>query len=125
MRTSDLIDGATSTLRARIRAKTVRPGRGYWFDRRACWAWTGATKTKRGGVRPAVQIGRRGSRVVTVARLLLCLQDGVPLAERSGLEAGHTCHHYWCVNPRHLEWQTRLENEREKVDRQAYEKWAE
>jgi hypothetical protein len=121
MRTVNLILGATSTLRRRIRAKTERAGRN------ACWRWTGATARKRDGAkRPKIQIGGVGSRVVTVARLLLCLRDGVRLAERDAakLEAGHSCYNFWCVNPRHLTWQTRIENENAKHEYDSFEDFA-
>lgn len=52
MRTVDLIIGATSTLRARIRSKTVRG------TRRQCWRWTGATARKRDGARRPKQLKR-------------------------------------------------------------------
>jgi hypothetical protein len=117
-RTARLIAGATSTLRQRIFAKIVRlPGRN------ACWQWTGGTARKRDGAkRPKIQVGGRGSRTILVARVLLCLRDGVPLAERDAakLEAGHVCHRHWCVNPRHLEWQTRIENEHAKQEYDDY-----
>lgn len=121
MRTVDLIIGATSTLRARIRSKTVRG------TRRQCWHWIGATARKRDGARrPKIQVGGRGSRTVLIARLLLCLRDSVPLAERDAakLEAGHTCHHFWCVNPWHLVWQTRHENEEAKHEYDDYNEFA-
>jgi hypothetical protein len=115
MRVAQLIVGATSTLRRRMRAKTVRP------SRRGCWSWTGATSKKRDGARrPAIQVGGRGSRVVLVARLALALKDGVPLERRVGVEAGHRCHQHWCVNPAHLEWQTRGENEDAKQEYDDY-----
>jgi hypothetical protein len=103
------LPGASPSLLARIRAKIERvPGS-------TCLRWTGGTARKRDGAkRPKIQIGGRGSRFVVVARLLLVLRDGVPFVLRDGLEAGHTCHHYWCVNWRHLKWCTRTENEADK-----------
>jgi hypothetical protein len=121
MRIGQLICGATSTLRKRIASKTIRNGRN------GCWRWTGGTAQKRdGSKRPKIQVGGRGSRTVTVARLLLALRDRVPLVLRDDakLEAGHTCHHFWCVNPRHLEWQTRTENEHAKQEFNDYEDFA-
>lgn len=111
-RTVDLIAGATSTLRARIAARTVREG-----GKMGCWRWTGGTSRKRDGARRGkVQVGGRGTRVITVARVLLVLKDRVPLVERDSarLEAGHRCGHFWCVNPRHLHWIDRSGNEAEK-----------
>ncbi len=52
--------------------------------------------------------------VINVARILLALADRVPLSERRELHAGHVCGNYWCVNVRHLRWQTASENERMK-----------
>lgn len=107
---SSLIHGATATLPARLASKMQARDDG-------CIAWTGATALKRDGVRrPTIQVGGRGSLVTHVARIVLVLSDGVPLIERlnKGLEAGHKCGHYWCVNPEHLIWQTRTENEASK-----------
>jgi len=121
MTTAELIPGATGSLRRRIYAKIIRP------SRRACWRWTGATARKRDGAkRPKVRAGGRGSRTILVARVLLALRDRVPLWRREleRLEAGHTCHNYWCVNPRHLQWQTRIENEQAKQEFDAYTDFA-
>lgn len=123
MRLADLIPGASVTLPARITVKVVELCAGAC----GCHAWTGATAQKRDGVRrPKVRVGGRGSRVVLVARLVLVLKDRVPLWRREleRLEAGHTCGHFWCVNPEHLTWQTRIENEREKQERDDYEDFA-
>lgn len=118
----ELIPGATSTLRRRISVKIVRTG-----GRRACWSWLGGTARHRGGRRPKIQIGGRGSRTMTVARLLLVLRDRVPLISREleKLEAGHRCHHYWCVNTAHLEWSTRIDNEHAKYEFDARESFVE
>lgn len=119
---ASLIPGATSTLRRRIYAKIERGA-----TRDACCYWRGKTVIKRDRVRRgAIGVGGRGSRTVSVARLLLVLRDRVPLVARDAarLEAGHTCHHYWCVNVRHLKWVTRLQNEREKSDARRYAAFA-
>ena len=77
-----------------------------------CIFWTGATsKKRRGQRRPYIQIGRRGSPVVNVARLVCYWFHGEP---PDGYEAGHTCpqgEQCLCINPDHLAWQTREENE--------------
>lgn len=116
-----LIPGATSTLRRRIYTKIIRG------KRNECWRWSGKTVRKRGGVRAAIQVGGRGSRTISVTRLLLVLRDRVPLPEREsdGLEGGHRCAHYWCVNQRHLCWQTRGENEAAKAEYDAFEDFSE
>jgi hypothetical protein len=102
----DLIIGATSTLRARLWAKIVKR------KRRQCWQWSGSTSLKRGGARrPKMRVGGKRSRTIVVARILLSLKDRVPLHLRDGLEAGHRCGNFWCVNPSHLEWVGRFENE--------------
>jgi hypothetical protein len=109
MSRTELIAGATPTLRARLWAKIVKR------KRRQCWTWRGATCRKRGGARrPKLQVGGRGSRTIVVARILLAFKDRVPLEQRAGLEAGHRCGHFWCVNPHHLEWVGRAENEEAK-----------
>lgn len=121
----DVIPGATPTLRRRISAKTIRS------TRSKCWTWSGTFRKHRTGTRPCIHIGGRGSGNKTVARILLALRDRVCLAERAELEAGHLCGNHWCVNPRHLVWQTRSENERMKAyhrseqrDRDAYRSFA-
>lgn len=47
-----------------------------------------------------------------------------PERDAAKLEAGHTCHHYWCVNERHLTWQTRVENEESKQEFDDYSDFA-
>lgn len=77
-----------------------------------CWLWTGAYSLKNRGERPVIQLGGRGTRVVLVTRLLLTWYSGPPPTDQH--EAGHTCPHgenSRCVNPGHLAWMTRQENE--------------
>jgi hypothetical protein len=79
-----------------------------------CWAWAGATtagrvRTTRYGY---IQVGPRGSAVARVHRLMLIWTKGEPLIP--GLEARHLCGYSLCVNPVHLEWGTRRENEQDK-----------
>lgn len=103
------IEQGSRTLLGRIVAKLVEdPVTG-------CWNWTGAFSLKRRGMRPVIQLGGRGTRVVLVARLLLTWYAGPPPTDQH--EAGHTCPHgenSRCVNPGHLAWQTRIENEQQK-----------
>jgi hypothetical protein len=78
-----------------------------------CWNWIGAfSKKSRGTDRPVIQEAGRGSRILQVARVVLTFYKGpAPSPEH---EAGHTCpggENSRCVNPRHLEWMTRVENE--------------
>lgn len=78
-----------------------------------CWLWGGALSKKRNGLRPVVRLAGGGSRVVLVARLMLSLYRGDPPSELH--EAGHTCPYgeqSACINPEHLDWMTREENER-------------
>lgn len=83
-----------------------------------CWNWTGAKsqKRRRGGrqlFRPVIQLAGRGSRVVNVARLVCEWFQGP--APNALYEAGHTCpdgENELCINPDHLRWMTRDENER-------------
>jgi hypothetical protein len=119
MRDIDVIAGATSTLRRRLFDRII--GRG----KDVCWIWTGGFARKRRSRRPKVQVGGRGSRTISVARVILALRDRVPLIERDRdkLEAGHTCHNEECVNWWHLDWQTREENECAKRDRDAFERF--
>ena len=71
-----------------------------------------------------MRAGGKGSRWLTVARVLLTLRDRVPLDLRDGLEAGHECHHAWCVNVRHLRWQTHSENLLHRRERDDYERFS-
>lgn len=62
-----------------------------------------------------IQLARRKSRVVRVARLVLEWAAGPPPTNLH--EAGHTCpkgENEICVNPEHLRWMTRDENEAHK-----------
>ncbi len=80
-----------------------------------CHVWRGAMSAKRNGRRPVIQEGRRGSKVISVARWV-CEQKHGP-APSPEHEAAHTCPHGEredCVNPDHLVWMTRTENERSK-----------
>ncbi len=109
---AEVIPGSNGTLRARIRAKTRRR------HRDACWEWTGQYRQHRGAKRPYIVVGGRGSKKITVARVVLALFDRVPLSVRveEGAEAGHQCHHAWCVNRRHLRWVSREVNEEQKEE---------
>lgn len=84
-----------------------------------CWLWTGATSRKRDGVlRPKMHYGDRAEmRTIAPARFILSICDGVPLTDRFALEACHTCHVVLCVNPQHLRWGTRAQNEHDKLQR--------
>lgn len=81
-----------------------------------CWRWRGALSQKRGGRhRPVIQLGKRGSKIVVVARLVCEWQHGPPPTPEH--EAGHTCPDgelSLCVSPHHLRWMTREENEQHK-----------
>lgn len=85
-------------------------------DTDACWLWTGATsKKRRGQRRPHIRQGRRGSPMLSVARQICEWYHG--LAPSDVHEAGHLCpngENCLCVNPRHLQWMTREENEQHK-----------
>jgi hypothetical protein len=124
---AELIKGASESLVGRILDKIAAPAADD-----ACWFWMGSyVRESDGKERPKIQVGGRGSRTVTVARLLLCLADGVPLVRRRRREAAHRCGHWWCVNPAHLRWATREENERDKfaanppaLNAEAAEAWA-
>lgn len=80
--------------------------------RTGCHIWKGAYSSKRRGLRPVIRVK---TRVVQVARLVLEWKAGPPPSPLH--EAGHTCPHgedSRCVNPDHLAWQTRTENEQHK-----------
>lgn len=82
-------------------------------DLNACFHWHGAMSQKRNGQqRPVIQEAGRGSRVLNAARVICALYQGP--APTPAHEAGHTCpggEQEDCVNPRHLVWMTRTENE--------------
>lgn len=88
----------------------------------ACWPWRGAKSHKRRGKRGVIQVGGRGSRVVSAARVALALVADGDYDKRDAhgqlLEVLHACgnggNHIDCVNPRHLRWGTRTENEQDK-----------
>lgn len=81
-----------------------------------CWIWLGAYSTKRQWQRrPVIQLGKLGTPIASVARTMLERSAGP--APSPDHEAGHTCpagENMKCVNPRHLRWMTRLENEQSK-----------
>lgn len=95
-----------------------RVARKVRVDPSGCHVWTGALSRKRRGLRPVIQEGRRGSAVISVARWV-CEQRNGP-APSFLHEAGHTCpagERDDCVNPDHLVWMTREENEQYKQRR--------
>jgi hypothetical protein len=94
----------TEAVAARILAK-VR------VDEHGCYIWTASTKPTHRGQRPQMYI-RAIKRCIRVARLVLEWKEGPPPSPLH--EAGHTCPHgeqELCVNPEHLTWMTREENE--------------
>lgn len=102
---------ARPSLWDRVAAKITFPD-----DLDACWGWTGALSHKRDDThRPVIQIGGRGGPIVPVARLICTWYHGLSPTEDHA--AGHTCpdyEHDTCLNPRHLRWMTKLENEAHK-----------
>lgn len=103
------IEEGTRTLLGRVVSKILED------ETTGCWNWLGAFIKSRRGARPVIQLGGRGTRVVLVARLLLTWYAGPPPTDQH--EAGHTCpygENSRCVNPGHLAWQTREENEAQK-----------
>lgn len=84
-----------------------------------CWLWKGAkTRRRRKGAMPHIRDDNgRGGKVLIATRVVLEWNKGpapTPLHE-----AGHTCpdgEESLCVNPAHLEWQTRTENEQWKQE---------
>jgi hypothetical protein len=96
---------AALPLAERVARKVVK-------DPSGCWLWTGALSLKRRGRRPVIQVGGRGTRVISVARWTCEQKNGPPPTPEH--EAGHTCpggERDDCVNPDHLTWMTRVENE--------------
>ena len=83
----------------------------------ACWRWLGGTARKRdGSLRPKVAQGPARGRTLSVARVILCMLDGSTLQSHAREEVRHVrCRNHWCINPRHLAWGTRTQNEGDKV----------
>lgn len=78
-----------------------------------CWNWIGvASKRRNKGRSPRFSLA---GKMVRAHRLSLSWHKGPPPTPKH--EAGHTCpdgENDLCVNPYHLEWMTRTENERSK-----------
>lgn len=88
------------------------------FDLTQCWIWTGAKSHKREGQKRPVIWTDAGTR--NAARIVCEWANGPPPTEKH--EAGHTCpqgEEEMCLNPKHLAWQTRVENERSKTQRRV------
>ncbi len=102
-----------------------------WVNpRTGCWIWRGAYSQKTGRWkagqtpdRPVIQLGGRGSPVVHVLRITLSLKDGVPLDDRAGIKACHTCDNFRCVNPDHGYWGTDQQNSDDRMARQPETFW--
>ena len=77
-----------------------------------CYIWTGYTTGTR-GARPNVRVGGRGGKNKYVARLVCEETYGPPF---DGAEAAHkgVCVGNLCVNPDHMYWATRSQNEMDK-----------
>lgn len=86
----------------------------------ACWRWTGAKSLKRNGKRGVIRVGGRQGRIVSAARVGLLLHIGLGFAAAPywTLEVCHNCGkgsgRVDCVNPKHLRFGTRVENEHDK-----------
>jgi hypothetical protein len=83
-----------------------------------CWPWRGARSRNRNSRRPVISLGPRrdGRRPVARVARLICEWANGP-APTPFHEAGHTCpngERSECVNPFHLAWMTRHENEQHK-----------
>lgn len=84
----------------------------HWYNMEACWPWTGALSKKRRGRRPNIKIAGKN---YNPARIV-CTNAHGP-APGPDFEVGHTCpngENALCMNPSHMRWMTRLENERSK-----------
>ncbi len=92
---------------------------GFPFDKTACWVWKAAYSQKVRGAwkappRPVISVC---GKILYTLRVMLSLLDGVPLDERDGLQACHTCDNPDCVNPYHAYWGTDADNRRDRATR--------
>lgn len=85
-----------------------------------CWGWVGAKSLKRNGKRGVIRVGGRQGRIVSAARVGLMLRLKLRFADPVWwtLEVCHRCGNGGgkvdCVNPKHLRFGTRVENEHDK-----------
>lgn len=79
-----------------------------------CWIWIGSKFNRRnGGQTGQIREAGRGTPRLRAHRVSLVWSQGPAPLDRP--EAGHICpggSNSLCVNPRHLTWQSREENER-------------
>lgn len=104
---------------AKVKAEDKRKPNG-------CWRWIGAKSLKRNGKRGVMRVGGRQGRIVSAARVGLVLHTGesfAPGAWHWALEMLHHCGkgggRVDCVNPHHLRFGTRVENEQDKQRHKA------
>lgn len=73
--------------------------------------------SKRGGGRGRKEYGsiKIDGKHVGAHRYMCALTNGIAPTKKH--EAAHSCHNPACINPRHLRWATRLENEMDKDQR--------
>lgn len=81
-------------------------------DIHACWEWRGAIDRSRNGSRYGkIRAPPPSQKTLRAHRVVCEFYHGPPPTPAH--EAGHICPEYensLCVNPRHVEWQTREEN---------------
>jgi len=107
--------------------KPIRAKRGEgkkWLEERAshegdqCLVWPFSCMTSGYG---QLSLGDRGRERESAHRYMCYLAHGAP--DSPDLEASHSCGNRRCVNPKHLSWKTKTENQIERRNHGTHQTW--